>query len=450
MSDFPESFEKRMRQSLHGEWESFLAVHQTPSPVSIRINPFKNHLTTELPKVPWAQYGRYLPERPVFTLDPTFHAGSYYVQEASSMFLEQVFHQFIDTKEKLTVLDLCAAPGGKSTHLASLINADSLLVSNEVIRSRASILAENLQKWGTNNVVVTNNDPEDFSDLTGLFDVIVVDAPCSGEGLFRKDPDAMKEWSEDNVQLCSKRQQRILHDIWPALKENGILIYSTCTYNALENEENLQWLKTEKEVEFLSLNIDPAWNVLTIEENGTKGYRFYPHRVNGEGFFLSVIRKKEPEGTVRIKPQKNGFTSPSKKILEKIQSWVKSPEGKTFIQRDDLVQFFPASQTPTIELLVKSLRIVTAGTFLGTVKHEKVIPEHALAISLQLDVDQFPKLAVSVDEAIQYLKKENINLPSEQKGFSLITFNSLPLGWVNVLDNRINNMYPSEWRIRMK
>jgi len=450
MSNFPKAFEEQLRQSLKGEWEKFLAAHEAPPPVSIRVNPFKNHSIKELPNVPWTQHGRYLPERPVFTLDPTFHAGAYYVQEASSMFLEQVFRQVIDTNEKLTVLDLCAAPGGKSTHIASLIHAESLLVSNEVIRSRAGILAENLQKWGTNNVVVTNNDPEDFSKLTGLFDVIVVDAPCSGEGLFRKDPDAMKEWSEDNVQLCCKRQQRILHDIWPALKENGILVYSTCTYNAWENEENLKWLKKEKDVEFLSLNIDPAWNVLSIEENGVKGYRFYPHRVNGEGFFLSVIRKKEREETVGIKNHKSRLTSPSKKLMEKIQPWVKVPENKTFIQREDVIQFFPASQAYTIELLIKSLRLVTAGTFLGTVKHDKVIPEHSLALSLELHADQFPQLDVSLDEVIQYLKKENLNVASEQKGFSLITHNSLPLGWVNVLDNRINNMYPSEWRIRMK
>ncbi len=170
------------------------------------------------------------------------------------MFLEQAFTQATNGATHLNVLDLCAAPGGKSTHLLSLMDQNSLLVSNEVIQSRSAILSENLQKWGHDNVVVTNNDPKDFQRLPGFFDVIVVDAPCSGEGLFRKDPGAIKEWSEDAVALCSKRQRRILSDVWPALKTGGILIYSTCTYNSQENEENLRWLQQEYEVESIPLN----------------------------------------------------------------------------------------------------------------------------------------------------------------------------------------------------
>lgn len=449
MSNFHHLFETRMRESLKNDWDLFNAIHNQSSPVSIRLHPHKNRIEESLAPVPWSEYGKYLSVRPVFTLDPSFHAGAYYVQEASSMFLEQVFRQVLDAAEKIKVLDLCAAPGGKSTHIASLINPESLLVSNEVIRSRSNILAENLQKWGNNNVVVTNNDPEDFKKLSGFFDLMVVDAPCSGEGLFRKDPDAMKEWSEENVLLCSKRQQRILHDVWPALKENGILIYSTCTYNTLENEENLQWLKQNHEVEFLSLSINPTWNIDVVNDNGIMGYRFYPHKVQGEGFFISVIRKKESTESIRIKNQKGGFASPSKKMLEKIQSWVKSPESKTFIQREDLIQFYSREHATAIELLARSLRIVTAGTFLGTVKHEKIIPEHSLALSLELNKDPFQSLDLTKEEALHYLRKENLNLSFPQKGFSLVMYEGLPLGWVNVLDNRINNLYPAEWRIRM-
>ncbi len=188
-----------MQQMLGQSWPAFRGVHTQPSPVSLRINPARTFALASSAAIPWTQYGYYLQERPVFTLDPALHAGAYYVQEASSMFLEQAVRQHVPTDEPVRVLDLCAAPGGKSTHLASLLNAESLLVSNEVIRSRASILAENIQKWGSNNVVVTNNDPEDFTKLSGFFDVIVVDAPCSGEGLFRKDAGAMTEWSEDAV-----------------------------------------------------------------------------------------------------------------------------------------------------------------------------------------------------------------------------------------------------------
>jgi len=437
-----------MRSTLGIDWNAFEAAHQQPSPVTIRINPEKYNALQKLEAVPWSTYGKYLAERPSFTLDPLFHAGAYYVQEASSMFLEQAFIQTVDTTQPLQVLDLCAAPGGKSTHLLSLINKESLIVSNEVIRSRASILAENIQKWGSNNVVVTNNDPEDFQRLGGFFDVIVVDAPCSGEGLFRKDPDAMKEWSEENVLLCSKRQQRILADIWPTLKENGILIYSTCTYNAVENESNLQWLKAENDVEFLSLKIDKVWGTETIDHEGIIGYQFYPHRVKGEGFFIAAIRKKESHRERKVGNLKGTFLSPSQKILEKVSNWTKNPEEKTFIQRGDLLQFFPSQHLYAIEFLSRNLHLVSAGTFLASVKHDKLIPEHVAALSTEL-ADGFLKIQVSLAEALQYLRKETLTLPIGQKGFALVVYNDLPLGWVNVLDNRINNLYPANWRIRM-
>jgi 16S rRNA C967 or C1407 C5-methylase (RsmB/RsmF family)/NOL1/NOP2/fmu family ribosome biogenesis protein len=449
MPAFPLIFETRMRNTLKEEWNSFRDAHDQPSPVSIRVNPNKPHDFQGLPTVPWCSTGRYLSERPIFTLDPTFHGGAYYVQEASSMLLEQALLPILKEKGTVTVLDLCAAPGGKSTHIASLISEDSLLISNEVIRSRASILAENIQKWGNHNVVVTNNDPSHFSELKGVFDIIVVDAPCSGEGLFRKDPNAMQEWSEDNVQLCSQRQQRILHDIWPALKENGILVYSTCTYNASENDENLQWLRTQHDCHFESIPVDPTWGIAIKESNQTIGYQCYPHRVQGEGFFMSVIRKQEPSSSIRIKSSKQGFNTPSKIIVEKITPWIHANVPITFIQREELIQFFPTQYTDVISLLTKHLRLITAGTFLGTVKHNKVIPDHALALSQHLASEIFSRAELSEKEALQYLRKENLDVEQRSKGFTLMQHKGVALGWANVLDNRINNLYPSEWRIRM-
>ncbi|HEY6063723.1 MAG TPA: RsmB/NOP family class I SAM-dependent RNA methyltransferase, partial [Chitinophagaceae bacterium] len=205
-----------------GEWSIGDSIHHSP---------FTSHH-----KIPWTDVGYYLDTRPSFTFDPLFHAGCYYVQEASSMFLEQALRQTVDLSKPVKVLDLCAAPGGKSTHIQSLISKESLLVSNEVIRSRVNILKDNIIKWGCENVVVTNNDPKDFGRLKYYFDVIVVDAPCSGSGLFRRDANAINEWSKNSVQLCSQRQQRILADVWPALKKDGILIYSTCSYSKEEDE----------------------------------------------------------------------------------------------------------------------------------------------------------------------------------------------------------------------
>lgn len=437
-----------MREQLGMRWDDFSAAHQQPSPVSIRLNPAKQQSPPAgaLP-VPWTTSGYYLNERPSFTLDPLFHAGAYYVQEASSMFLEQAFRQVVDAQKAINVLDLCAAPGGKSTHLLSLMNTQSLLVSNEVIRPRANILAENIQKWGYGNAVVVHNDPQDFQRLPGFFDVMVIDAPCSGEGLFRKDKHAMEEWSPDNVALCSKRQRRILSDVWPALKTGGLLFYSTCTYNPDENEDNLEWLRQEHDVEFVPLMLNDQWGVEAVDHHGIPGYRFYPHRVKGEGFFLCVVRKTEEARESRVR-HKNSFTGPSKKIIEQLSAWVKNGAEKTFILRHDQVQCFPQNKTPDIDFLAKNLYLITAGIVMATVKHEKLIPEHPLALSIDLQPENFLRLDVGLPEALQYLRKEPLAISAEKKGFTLIYHNDIPLGWANVLDNRMNNLYPSDWRIR--
>lgn len=447
-TSLPVEFEQRMQSQLAGSFSDFAKSLKDAVPVSIRLNAHKHTSSDILDKIPWSEYGRYLKERPVFTLDPLLHAGAYYVQEASSMFLEQAFNQSVDQSKSINVLDLCAAPGGKSTHILSLMNSQSLLVSNEVIKSRATILSENIQKWGSCHAVVTNNDPEHFQRLPGFFDVIVADAPCSGEGLFRKDPATMSEWSTANVALCSKRQRRILSDVWPALKQGGILIYSTCTYNEFENEENLAWLKKEHEIEFIHLKVDKQWGIENVTVNGIEGYRFYPHRVKGEGFFISVIRKLGEENEVRIKGR-SAFTPPSAKILSQLHEWVLKPEEKSFINRNEQFQFFPKDKLPEIEFLAKNLYLLSAGTMIATAKHDKLIPEHPLALSTELNKGNFNNIELELREALQYLRKEPLTLQGTKKGFSLMSYQNTPLGWANVLDNRINNLYPSDWRIRM-
>ncbi len=259
----PSSFIKSIEQSPGFDKEAFEKVHESGGQItSVRINPAKicnkqlaisnelcgltnnqsSIINNAAEKLLWSSNGFYLQQRPSFTLDPLFHAGAYYVQEASSMFLEEALKQTVDLSQSIKVLDLCAAPGGKSTLIQSVINDTSLLVSNEVIKTRVNVLSENITKWGAANVIVTNNDAKDFQRLPDYFDVIVVDAPCSGSGLFRKDPDAIREWSEQNVQLCSQRQQRILADVLPALKDDGVLIYSTCSYSQEEDEAIADWL----------------------------------------------------------------------------------------------------------------------------------------------------------------------------------------------------------------
>lgn len=444
---FPKAFETRMKNVLGSEWNNFEQAHTETSPVSIRINPAKKHLP-DLSPVSWSEFGFYLLERPVFTLDPAFHAGAFYVQEASSLFLEQVLKQTVDLTKPLRVLDLCAAPGGKSTHLLSLLSSDSLLISNEVIRARAQILWENIQKWGHPNVIVTNSDPSAFQQLKGYFDVILVDAPCSGEGLFRKDAEACQEWSEENVNLCSQRQRRILNDVWPALKENGILIYSTCTYNENENEANLNTLAAEHNVEFVSLNLKPEWNIETISSNDAIGYRFYPHRIKGEGFFISAMIKNGNAERVKLKSGLK-FNAPSSKIIERIKPWVLAAEQFSWIQQQDLIIQIPESLQNEIDAISKLFFPLGKGTAVAELKHDKLIPEHAFALSNFINTEAFQITDLNESEAIAYLRKDVLAISEGLKGFGLVRYKNLNLGWVNHLGNRTNNMYPANWRIRM-
>ncbi len=443
---FPPLFEEKMRELLSKDWEAFLASHQLSSPVSIRINPKKSKGIASAP-IPWTQYGYYLDSRPSFTLDPSFHAGAYYVQDASSLFLEQAVKQSLDLSQPLRVLDLCAAPGGKSTHLLSLISADSLLITNEVIGSRATILSENIQKWGHANVVVTNNDPEDFQRLPGYFDAIVVDAPCSGEGLFRKDPEAMTEWSPEAVERCSQRQRRILHDIWPSLKQNGILIYCTCTYNEKENEDNVLWLQQQKGLESVELEINPSWGIQKINKGNSTGYRFFPHAVQGEGFFMAVFRKTGAETAIRAKP-KTSFASPAKKIADSLREWIQDFSLFSFILHGELILLIPSGYQTDIAWLSEKLKVLNKGTALATQKHDKLVPEHALALSNHVNKHTVSRIELTKEQALAYLRKENLSVAEEKRGFALAVYEGLPLGWVNLLGTRINNLYPSAWRIR--
>ncbi len=449
---FPHEFEARMREQLAAAWPLFSAVHGETSPVSIRLNPAKAKNTSILLKqetdiqfqpVPWSAQGYYLSSRPSFTLDPAFHAGAYYVQEASSMLVEQAMRQHVNDQEALRVLDLCAAPGGKSTHLLSLLNSESILVSNEVIRSRASILAENITKWGHANVVVTNNDPEDFQKLTGFFDVMLVDAPCSGEGLFRKDAEAMREWSTENAHLCSVRQQRIVHDVWPALKEDGLLIYCTCTYNPEENDSNIERFAAELNASILPLTLDERWGVQALKH----GYQCFPDKVKGEGFYIAVLRKNEAQSAARVRASKTVFTK-APKAIDRYRDWVQDA-ALHFTQFRDFVLVLPAAQEEAIAFICSHLKIVSAGTTVGMFKHDKLIPDHAFAISVHVNKEKFPAVPLNHDEAITYLRKDPFWREGLVKGYSLMTYEDLPLGWANVLDNRLNNLYPAEWRIRM-
>ncbi|MDZ4716344.1 MAG: rRNA methyltransferase [Cytophagales bacterium] len=445
--ELPADFEQYMQTRLGNVLDDFKQSLRKPALTSIRYNANKlQPLETDC--VPWCTMGRYLDERPSFTLDPSFHGGAYYVQEASSMFLEQALRQSLDLSQPLVALDLCAAPGGKSTHILSLLSNESLLISNEVIRSRTSSLLENVEKWGHDNVIVTNNDPSDFGRLKGMFDVVLIDAPCSGEGLFRKEPEAMEQWSLKHVDLCSARQRRIVSDIWPAVKPGGLVVYSTCTYNEKENLDNLTWLSGQEALEFVPLRLDKAWGIETLEQGKSVGYQCYPHRVKGEGFFLSVVRKRGDPTQEKTKT-KIRLAHPSTSDMKQLQPWVEGPDAQCFFMHGRTIRMIPMSMQNELLRALQSLHVLAAGTAVAEIIKDKLIPEHGLALSLKRRSGAYPSVPVATEEALDYLRKLPIQAPGA-RGFSLVEFQGIGLGWINVLPNRVNNLYPSERRIRTK
>lgn len=448
MSNFlPSKLITALKKDFQVDVEEFLRIHQQQEQItSVRINPSKRIKSFDnLSHVPWCPTGYYLNERPTFTLDPLFHAGTYYVQEASSMFIDHIIRSLAIDKKASLALDLCAAPGGKSTLLNSTLHPDSLLVSNEIIKSRVNILADNLTKWGNFNVVVTNNDPQSFNRLPGFFDLMLVDAPCSGSGMFRKDEQTISEWSEDTVNLCSQRQQRILSDSLSTLKEDGILIYSTCSYSAEENEQIADWLIANHDMQSIPVPFNHSWQIEETQSPKFQchGYRFYPHKVKGEGFYVACFRKK-----------KNQITFNRKKIkIEKAQldktslnNWINIETEFTTLAFKEDVLIIPTQHELNIKAIQNVLYLKKVGTNVGRFAKKELLPHHELALSTVVN-DEIPRVELSLDTALQYLRKAEIPLITEINGWALACYDNHPLGWLKVLPNRVNNYYPKEWRI---
>lgn len=463
--NLPQAFVERTRQLLGEAYSAFEEALQKEVPVSIRPNRKKFTLEVEGEPVPWSPSGIYLNHRPTFTFDPLFHAGCYYVQEASSMFVERVLQTYVG--EPVVMLDLCAAPGGKSTLSRSTLPEGSLLVANEVMRNRSQILAENLIKWGYPDVVVTNNDPADFTPMENLFDVILTDVPCSGEGMFRKDEVAVEEWSVENVDVCWQRQRRILQDIWPTLKPGGLLIYSTCTFNREEDEDNVAWIARELGAEVLSVPVDETWGITgNLIGDDFPVYRFLPHRTRGEGFFLAVLRKcrfaedkpsvyEEESVTLRSKTRKakkgkeNKGKTPPLSIPKEAKTWLANSEDFVLSMQDTTVMAFPKKYADTYAIIQSYLKVIQAGITLGEVKGKDFIPHHSLAMSIEKAEKVFPTAELTYEQAIAYLRKEGLVLDaSVPRGYVLVTYHQIPLGFVKNIGNRANNLYPQEWRIR--
>ncbi len=448
---FPINFLESLKGTPGFDETAFIQTHESARQVtSIRLNPLKpTKAIADLPIqsiVPWCATGRYLSERPSFTLDPIFHGGAYYVQEASSMFIDHIISTlYKENPAPQRVLDLCAAPGGKSTLLAAAL-PDSFIVSNEVIKTRVSVLVENIAKWGSENVVVTNNDPKDFQKLPGYFDLMVIDAPCSGSGLFRKDKNAVEEWSQDNVQMCSLRQQRIIADTIGSLKQNGHLIYSTCSYSMQEDEAICDWIVEQFKLEPVPIPIDDSWGIVTSisGKHGASGYRFYPDKVEGEGFFVACFKQTNPVDSYY------GYNTTLESINKKdkilVESYLSKADEYILTGYKKIIIASPKKWEEEISTLHKTLNLRKSGIALGEIKGKDLIPHHELALS-KLVTSTIPVADLDKEEALRYLRRQDLNKEISQKGWTICRYEDINLGWMKVLPNRVNNYYPVNWRI---
>lgn len=454
--ELKEEFVEMLGQLMPDECEALCrCIGETVPSVSVRVNEAKGGtVPTGATRVPWCELGYYLDERPNFTLDPMLHAGRYYVQDASSMFIHHVIKQLVcspsplrggnSMSQPVKYLDLCAAPGGKTTAALQALPAGSLVVANEIVPNRARALMDNVMRWGSPHAVVTCNAPAQVGRLTHLFDIVATDVPCSGEGMMRKDAEAAAQWSPSLVAQCATRQRDIIRDIWPALRPGGLFIYSTCTYNRQENEEMMEHLISEYGAKPVAVPVEEAWNIAPAIGCDLPCYRFMPHRTRGEGLFMAVVRK--PEGTRQPLRTKKSAPPKTNAIAQGIKEWLSDcKEYDLSVQGDDVVAN-PRMHADALAALRTTLNVIYSGVTLGTLKGKNCVPHHSLALSTALNRTVLPHCEVDLNTALRYLHGEAITIDAP-RGYVLLTHHDVPIGWVNNLGNRANNLYPKPLRI---
>ncbi len=451
----PQDFVEIIHSILPGDHvHDFISALSELPKTCVRLNPHKGKSISESLIEKQSSHSKdvyLLTDRPSFIGDPGWHSGSYYVQELNSTRVGEVVRLLLGNIDPgCIVLDLCGAPGGKSTHISSVLRKEDLLIANEVIQTRNPILVENLSKWGLGNFVVTRADASDFHRVRNTFSIIAADMPCSGEGMFRKDPKAIGEWSLQHVKLCAARQQRIAQDIWPSLKPGGYFIYSTCTYNDIENEKNVSQLCEELGGELISLPQILTAGSVCLQENM---YRFYPASTAGEGFFIAVIQKtgdlSSDEATIedsrKKKKKKEGktLTVELPEILGNEWIGTEYREGEIYIlRRGKWLENHP----DLLSLLPKSTSV---GIPIGL--YNKNLWKPSAAFDLLSNKPQaYVDLSVSIEDAIRYFQREFLPLKPNHKGIVGLRWNGLSLGTGNAVNNGINNLWPNAWRILQK
>lgn len=448
----PERFVERVLRELGAaEGGALCRALEGDSPVSVRLNRAKGAAAPSDRPIGWSAGGYWLDARPSFTLDPDFHAGRYYVQEASSQFVGHIVAACGGVAGR-RVLDLCAAPGGKTTLYSTLAGRDGLVVANEVVRSRAAVLADNVRKWGLGNVAVTVDDASRIARLEGWFDAVAVDAPCSGEGMFRKSEEARAEWSEAGVALCAERQRGILREAWRALRPGGLLIYSTCTFNFAENEGVLRdfaaWAEG-RTAPAERIAVDPAWGVVCGAEGDFQTFRFYPHRVAGEGFFAAAVRKRDDGQRPRMpKPQRNPLAWADRRAVQELERWVEEPAAMRFAAAGDTFYGYWQPQAEAVAQLSGVVNVVASGVEMGQLFKGVLKPAHGLALFAGLRRGATAVCELPHDEALLYLRRSEAAVGRFAEGMNLVTCGGAALGFAKRIGRRCNNMYPNSLRIR--
>ena len=454
-----EGFRKYLEEAIGHEnaLVAFSALDR-PASVSVRLNPYK---VPSLPErwtraVPWSRHGRFLDDRPSFTLDPLFHAGAYYVQDSSSMFVGHMFRHVLPgvmagKSRPLRVLDLCASPGGKTTDLAASLRevcgSSFVLVSNEVVSQRASVLASNAAVWGDPCVAVTSSDPSVFASMAGWFDVILADVPCSGEGMFRKDTQALQQWSEDNVKLCQARQRRIAGDVWPALAEGGVFIYSTCTFNRYENDCNVQWISGNLGAENISSKVFAGTGMPEGVLATESGFSLVPGLVEGEGQYCAALVKTSGGAPSRTREARGGFSPLSGPMASEVKEYFAGDVD--VLLKDGFVKVHPAAVSGEMSHIAGRLNVLSSGCAAGEFKKNVLVPDPDLALSIIFRRDTYPRADVDLGTALSYLHGDQPAPGGYPAGYMTVCYGGLPLGFVKNLGNRCNSLYPRSRRIRM-
>ena len=438
-----------MREMLGDEAERLFSALDTPAEVSIRVNPAKPAEVFEGEAIGWSPNGRYLAERPQFTLDPLMHGGAYYVQEASSQFVAHILRE--DSLEGGRVLDMCAAPGGKTTVYSSLVGREGLVVANDINRGRTLALSDNVQRWGMGNVVVTCNEPEHIGAFEQWFDIVAVDAPCSGEGMFRKMDEAREEWTPASVEQCVARQRDILAEAWRALRPGGKLIYSTCTFNDREDEGVVRWLVEEYGDEIVAaerVETEDKWGIVRSDIGPFQCFHFYPHSARGEGFFAAVACKAEGVTKRRTpKGRRKVFTTLQSKDLAEVSRWVDDAKTMSFRCVGDIVYGYNSAVMEDVTQLSESLSVVYSGVAMGQIFKGTLKPEHSLALFVGRKRDVVTEVELSLEDAQNYLRRQDIDAKQFSEGVNVVTYKGVAIGFIKRIGARCNNMYPKDLRI---